>query len=256
MNRNNMPFIFAFLGIALTAGVAFAQPTLVDPFEVFEGSLDDPETEEIALHWDVTNLTNDTMNLMVTRSIVQLVSPYNLPYNPDNPGAYDRFCWGPLCYDYGTTSSFSTAGFMVQLAPNETDTTFIIDYYPAGVAGVTAFDYCFHPADDIAAGTCQQVIFCLDADNCALNMTETSVEASPVFPQPVTGISSFPYHLNGASSAMLTIHNASGQLIEQEKLRAQHGIVYIDAAQYTAGVYILTIAAPDGAFASERFLVR
>ena len=59
MNRNNMPYIFAFLGIALTAGVAFAQPTLVDPIEVFEGSLDDPDTEEIALHWDVTNLTND-----------------------------------------------------------------------------------------------------------------------------------------------------------------------------------------------------
>jgi len=91
-----MPYIFAFLGIALTAGVAFAQPTLVDPIEVFEGSLDNPDTEEIALHWDVTNLTNDTMHLMVTRSIVQLVSPYNLPYDEDNSGAYDRFCWG-LC---------------------------------------------------------------------------------------------------------------------------------------------------------------
>ena len=256
MNRKKIPYIFAFLGIALTAGVAFAQPTLVDPIEVFEGSLDNPDTEEIALHWDVTNLTNDTMHLMVTRSIVQLVSPYNLPYDEDNSGAYDRFCWGPLCYPYGTNSSFTTDAYLVHLPPNETDSTFIVDYYPAGVAGVTALDYCFHPVDDIDAGTCQQVLFCLDAANCALNIDEIRIESSPVFPQPVRGISSFPYHLNGASMATLRIHNASGQLMEQETLSAQHGIVYLDAAEYAPGMYILTVATPDGAKVSERFIVQ
>ena len=92
----------------LLAGTVIAQPTLVDPIEVFEGSLSDPENAEIAIHWDVTNLTEDTLQLKVTRNISQLVSPYNLPYDQDNEGAYDRFCWGPLCYPYGTFSSFDT----------------------------------------------------------------------------------------------------------------------------------------------------
>jgi hypothetical protein len=249
-------FFSVLLSAVMGPAVLWAQPTLVDPIEVFEGSLDDPANEEIALHWDVTNLTDDTLSLMVTRNIIQLVSPYNLPYNQDVPGAYDRFCWGPLCYDYGQYSSFTTEGYLVELLPNETDSTFIADYYPAGVAGVTALEYCFHPVEDVAAGTCQQVLYCLDAENCALNVNESTIESSPLFPQPVTGLSSFPYQLNGASRAELTIHNAAGQLVEQQTLRAQQGVVYIDAAAYPTGMYVLALTTPRGERVTEQFLVQ
>ena len=256
MISNKTPLMLALALQGLAASVLLAQPTLVDPIEIFEGSLDDPENNEIALHWDVTNLTDDTLNLMVTRNIVQLVSPYNLPYTDGEPGAYDRFCWGPLCYPFGTFSSFQTSGYLVELLPNETDTTFIADYYPAGVAGVTAFEYCFHPVGNVDAGTCQQVLFCLDAENCALDVHESALETTPIFPQPVTGISSFPYHLNGAAQAVLTIHNPSGQLVEQETLRAQHGIVYLDAADYSPGVYVLALTTEAGDRVVTQFLVR
>ncbi len=249
--------VFSILLCAVISPVVFlAQPTLVDAIEIFEGSLDDPNNEEIALHWDVANLTDDTLNLMVTRNIIQLVSPFNLPYDEGAPGAYDRFCWGPLCYPYGQFSSFSTAGYLVELHPNETDTTFIADYYPAGIAGVTAFEYCFHPVGDIPAGTCQQVLYCLDADNCALSVGESIINSSPIFPQPVTGLSSFPYQLNGSTRAELTIHNAGGQLIEQKTLRSQQGVVFIDAASYASGVYILSLMIPTGERVTEQFLVR
>ncbi|HBP45852.1 MAG TPA: hypothetical protein DD635_08095, partial [Flavobacteriales bacterium] len=73
------PVFSILLCAAMSPVVLWAQPTLVDPIEIFEGSLDDPNNEEIALHWDVANLTDDTLNLMVTRNIIQLVSPFNLP---------------------------------------------------------------------------------------------------------------------------------------------------------------------------------
>ena len=248
---------FSVLLCAMTGpAVLWAQPTLVDPIEVFEGSLDDPANEEIALHWDVTNLTDDTLSLMVTRNIIQLVSPYNLPYEQDAPGAYDRFCWGPLCYSPGQQSSLQTEGYLVELLPDETDTTFIADYYPAGVAGVTALEYCFHPVGDVAAGTCQQVIYCLDAENCALNVQESTIQTTPLFPQPVTGLSSFPYQLNGAARAEMTIHNAAGQLIEQQTLHAQQGIVYIDASAFPVGMYVLALTTPEGGRVTEQFLVQ
>ena len=50
-------FFSVLLSAVMGPAVLWAQPTLVDPIEVFEGSLDDPANEEIALHWDVTNLT-------------------------------------------------------------------------------------------------------------------------------------------------------------------------------------------------------
>jgi len=256
MIAKNTPFFVILLLQVMAIGSVLAQPTLVDPIEVFEGSLDDPENAEIALHWDVTNLTDDTLSLMVTRSIVQLVSPYNLPYTDGAPGAYDRFCWGPLCYDYGTTSSFATESFLVELLPNETDTTFIADYYPAGVAGVSAFNYCFHPVDNIEGGACQQVLYCLDAENCALNVAEAMIETSPVFPQPVSGISSFPYHLNGASQAWMTIHNVSGQVVEETLLRSQHGQVYLNADDYAPGTYILSLTTESGERVATTFMVQ
>ena len=208
--------------------VSWAQPTLVDPIEVFEGSLDDPENEEIALHWDVTNLTDDTLSLMVTRNIIQLVSPYNLPYDEDAAGAYDRFVGGLCAIPMVNSARFPQKGIWWNCFPMKPIPTFIADYYPAGV-GVTALEYCFHPVGDVAAGTCQQVLYCLDAENCAFNVQESTIETTPLFPQPVTGLSSFPYQLNGASRAEMTIHNAAGQLVEQQTLRAQQGIVYIDA---------------------------
>lgn len=242
--------------LALTSQ-GWAQPTLVDPIEVFEGSLDDPENNEIAIHWDVTNLTSDTLNLMVTRSIVQLVSPYNLPYNETAEGAYDRFCWGPLCYPFGTTSSFETAGFLVELLPEETDTTFIADYYPAGVAGVTAFNYCFHPAGNVDGGTCQMVLFCLDAENCALGILDSQqLQTESIFPQPITGISSFPYQLNGATSAQMRIVNVNGQLVEQTTLTNQQGVVYLNAQDYAPGIYVITLTTDEGLSVSDRFIVQ
>ena len=241
----------------LLAGTVIAQPTLVDPIEVFEGSLSDPENAEIAIHWDVTNLTEDTLQLKVTRNISQLVSPYNLPYDQDNEGAYDLFCWGPLCYPYGTFSSFDTDFYLVTLEPQQTDTTFIADYYQAGVAGVTAFEYCFHPVDDSDAGTCQMVLYCLDAENCALDVGEAdaSVKGEPIFPQPVTWVSSFPYHLNGATSAAMTIFDSSGREVEGAQLNAQHGVVYIDASGWESGVYIVTLQTDQGVGVSESFVV-
>ena len=72
----------------------------------------------------------------------------------------------------------------------------------------------------------------------------------------MTGLSSFPYQLNGASRAELTIHNAAGQLVEQQMLRAQQGVVYIDAAAYPAGIYVLALTTPQGERVTEKFLVQ
>ena len=257
MNELKSLFIAVSMNFCLLAGTAIAQPSLVDPIEVFEGSLSDPENAEIAIHWDVTNLTEDTLQLQVTRYISQLVSPYNLPYVEENEGAYDRFCWGPLCYPFGTFSSFDDDFYLVSLAPEETDSTFIADYYPAGVAGVTALEYCFHPVNDVDAGTCQMVLFCLDAENCALDVGEETpaVSGEAIFPQPVVGISSFPYHLNGANSATMSIFDSNGREVETAQLTSQHGVVYIDASLWESGFYILTLTTNEGTGISERFVV-
>ena len=39
----------------------------------------------------------------------------------------------------------------------------------------------------------------------------------------------------------MTIFDGSGRTIEEAQLSAQHGVVYIDAAEWDAGIYIITL---------------
>ncbi|MDA0302861.1 MAG: T9SS type A sorting domain-containing protein [Bacteroidetes bacterium] len=258
MKRIHM--IAALLGFVTLMGqqMVCGQATLIDPIEVFEGSLADPENDEIAVHWDVANLTDDTLKLMVTRSIVQAVDPYNVPYTEDDPGAYDRFCWGPLCYPFGAVSSNTNPNLLVTILPGGTDSTFVADYYPAGVAGVTALEYCFVPIADFNAAVCHTVLFCLDADNCALGTSDEDAEIAwgNISPQPVKGLSTLSYELKAGQSGQVSIFNASGQEVWTKSVRQSRGLLYIDGNDFAQGLYFLTLDVNNGRPQTQKFIVQ
>lgn len=53
----------------------------------------------------------------------------------------------------------------------------------------------------------------------------------------------------------MTIFDGNGRTIEEAQLSAQHGVVYIDAAEWDAGIYIITLQTREGEGISERFVV-
>ena len=151
----------------LLVGALSAQPTIIAPSDTIFAALDtlnELHSGEISLHWDVVNESNSEMTLMCTRNFIETVDPYNYPYVqslPESPveGAYEKFCWGPLCYNYGTDASSTNSSLLVNLPAGATDTTFIAYYYPNNVLGTTTIEYCFHPVDDVAAGSCHQITY-------------------------------------------------------------------------------------------------
>lgn len=244
----------AFLGQQLV----FGQATLIDPVEVFQGSLSDPENDEVSLHWDVTNLTDDTLELMVVRNIIQAVDVLNLPYVKGNPGAYDRFCWGPLCYPFGAFSSNSADNFLVTILPEGIDSSFVCDYYPVGIAGVTALEYCFTPATDLTAGVCHTVLFCLDAENCALGTSEEEAQINwgNIAPQPVQGLSTLSYELEAGQSGDVKIFNASGQEVWAKAVNSAFGLIYINGNDFSEGLYFLTLNVDGKGKKTQKFIVQ
>jgi subtilisin-like proprotein convertase family protein len=167
-----MKHILNMLSCCIILSVS-AQPTIVNYSDTIFAKLDtlnELHSGEISMHWALVNETNSAMTLMCTRSFINTVSPYNYPYVqslPENPveGAYEKFCWGPLCYNYGTDASSSTnASLLVNLQPGATDNTFIAYYYPHNVLGTTTLEYCFHPVGDIAAGSCKQITYVISDD--------------------------------------------------------------------------------------------
>jgi hypothetical protein len=165
-----MKNIFTILGCCFVMSV-IAQPEIVNYSDTIYVSLDTLNalhSGEISTHWDVANESTSEMTLMCTRHFIEIVDPYNYPYVqslPENPvfGAYEKFCWGIICYNYGTDASSTNPSLLVSIPPGATESTFIAYYNPDNVTGTTTIEYCFHPVDDIAVGSCSQITYVVSA---------------------------------------------------------------------------------------------
>lgn len=238
------------LAAACSSASLFAQPTLVDPVDAVTGSLSNPDDSEMQAHWDVTNGTDAPLALMVTRTIVQAVEPYNLPYTLNAPGAYDRFCWGPLCYNFGTAASNPSGSFLVVLQPGETNTSFISDYYPAGIAGVTALQYCFHPVGNVAAGACHTVLYCVDAAECAVGIAEP--EAPMLELSGGAGQLAARVRLPEGERGTLRVVALTGAVVRELPLNGG-GTVFLDAADWATGLYVVVVETASGLRAEAKW---
>ena len=134
-----------FVGLfGALAGGSWGQATLVDAPDTIYVALDTLSgSGAVEAHWTVANNTDSPLSLMVTRNFIDTVSPFNYPYQSGEPGAFERFCWGPTCFNYGTDSSPANAAFFVNLNSGLSDDSFRSDYYPNGVVGSTTLEYCF-----------------------------------------------------------------------------------------------------------------
>ncbi|MAU77006.1 MAG: hypothetical protein CL831_09115 [Crocinitomicaceae bacterium] len=161
-----MKYILNILCCCMILSVS-AQPTIFTASDTVFVKLDTLNalySGEISTPFDVVNETNSSMTLMCTRTFIDTVSPFNYPYVqslPDFPveGSHEKFCWGPICYNYGTDASSSNASLLVNIPTGVTDNTFIAYFYPHNVLGTTTLEYCFHPVGDISSGSCQQITY-------------------------------------------------------------------------------------------------
>jgi hypothetical protein len=197
--------------------------------------------------------------LMVTRTVIEAVEPYNCPYNPAGEGAYDRFCWGPLCYDYCSTSSNNSPQFLVEILPGDTNTSFISDYYHQGIPGKTELKYCFQPLSGVKDGVCHTVAFCVDQEGeCVVGTgqeLEHKAELGLVFPQPVSGLSSLRFDLGRAVHGTLVIRDLMGKTLREVPLTTAEGVVFIQGEDYANGVYFCTLEAYGKTIATRRFSI-
>ena len=150
--------IWAFIGCFASLS-AHAQVTIIDAADYVAVMAETPEANEVSVGWGVTNLGGQTQYLMVTRTIEESVEPWGCPYSGEALGAYERFCWGPICYPFCSTSSSNSQGNLIAIAAGDTNWTFVADYYPQNVIGSTEITYCLHPLNGVLNGVCHSVTF-------------------------------------------------------------------------------------------------
>ena len=249
----------------LLVGSLAAQPTIISHSDTIFAALDtlnELHSGEISSHWDVVNESNSEMTLMCTRNFIEVVDPYNYPYVqslPEEPveGAYEKFCWGPLCYNYGTDASSTNPSLLVNIQSGATESTFIAYYYPHNVLGTTTLEYCFHPVGDITAGSCHQITYVVTAtsaiENEPGNLDISSI--GTVYPNPIEGTGWLEYYIRTGDVCDLVFRDLTGKEIMRESGLVLSGKVAINSEGLTQGLCFCTLEINGIAVRTERFVV-
>ena len=246
-------------------GAIAAQPTIIAPSDTVFVALDTLNSlhaGEISLHWDVVNESNSEMILMCTRSFIDTVSPYNYPYIQSLPealveGAYERFCWGPTCYNYGADASSTNSSYLVNIQAGATESTFIPYYYPHNVLGTTTIEYCFHPVDDIDAGSCYQITYVSTATAAIKNDLDNLGFSSiaTVYPNPLEGTGWLEYDIRVGEVGDVVFRDLAGKEIMRESGLVLSGKIAINSDKLTQGLCFCTLEIDGFAVRTERLVV-
>lgn len=240
MNRTKTLRLLTAGLFTLIFGAASAQVTFVNAPDTVIGYLDVPEDDELSEHLDVQNTSEDTLVLMLTRLYVDTVSPYNYPYAFGAEGAYDRFCWGPLCYNFGSDNSSMSTNLLVTMAPGEVNSTLVVDYYYNNVPGMSTLRYCLHQVGvEPEAGSCHDVTFRVDQ-----NLSVPTPLPAPEL--TCTGINRWAYHLPFASRGTFSVYDLQGRLVWSQALASPMGTVELPATAWKSGQYILALEGTAG----------
>ena len=238
-------FIFSALSFTLFSMAQDLQ--IIDPVDVMEGSIIVPEDAELDVHWDVMNMTTDTLHMRAKRIQMQIV-----------PNSKNRFCWGPLCYDYPTNESSTNANLIVTMDPGATESTFHGYYEHQGYAGHSIIKYCFFDHFNPDIEVCQTVNFCVD-DECIIDGVSEIImdgELGDIGPNPLTGLGTFSYSFNVLpTDAKVVIYNLVGKQVKSMKLDSKNGIVFLNGQEFQGGVYFYTLEAAGKVFATKKLVI-
>jgi hypothetical protein len=248
--------LFLSLFAAAVTTASAQSLTLADTVTEVSGVSTNQADDELDAHWGVTNSSSSEINVRVYREVFEHPTPWNNPYTFGADGFIERFCWGPICYGYGTAQSGTNASLIVTMQPGETNESFHGYYEHHGVPGAARIRYCFFDNDNPANETCQEVIFCIDAA-CTVGVDEKpEFSLGDIAPNPIQGVASFSYSFpNNAQGRQVVVYNMVGAKVKEIALNNPSGLVFINADEFGAGVYFYTLVDNSGVHATRKFVV-
>ena len=241
-----MKKILLVASILTASVVTYSQLELNGTTDIITGQLTVAEDSELDVAWDVINAGSTTLTLRAYRNVMQEVS-----------GSSNHFCWGILCYGSSTDTSSANANLMVTMAPNHVESTFHGFYFHYGTAGHTMIEYCFFDNNDPEIKVCHVVNYCID-DACIIGVNESEFEVTlgQVSPNPVSSRGIIEYSLSSLpENARVVIHNLIGDVVKEIKLDNKNGVIFIDAADFNAGVYFYTLEGNGTVFATKKLVI-
>ena len=205
----------------------------------------DMDSEQTEFAVDVTNVGVTTVTIRVSSIVQSIVS-----------GSEYRFCWGPQCYDFTDTdfTSPDNPDLIVGVQSGSTNSTFYSDFKHNDQEGTSVIDYCWWDSDDPSDESCYTLNWV--AGPVSVQEIDLDASISQVSPNPVTGLSSLSYNIEGAyNRASIEIFNLVGELVVDRQLSNPLGIVMINAEDFEDGIYLIRISADGHTFETKKMVI-
>lgn len=247
--------VILFSAVCCFVGGTQAQLSVVDAPDTVAVFLDElGQSGVVAAYWGVQNNGDQLQNLMVSRSLLDTVSPFNYPYASGASGSYERFCWGTFCYNFGSDNSALSESYLVALEPGEVDSSFVADFYPNGIVGNTTLEYCFHEADNIPAGVCHQVTFVVEA---SVGIEEIDInEPSLVSISPNPATSSATIKVKNAEGGVIQFRNLVGQTVKSVQIASGVSEQFLSLDNLAAGIWLVSYTVDGMTVSTKRLVIR
>ena len=231
----------SLVALSLVQFSADAQVELLNASDTIEVYLDELQLSELdhaKVSWGVKNEGSEPVSLMVTRHLLDTVSPFNYPFDWSNGGSYERFCWGEHCYIFGSDNSAPSESFLVTIDAGQTNLSFQSDFYPAGILGTSTLEYCFHGVSVLDEEVCHQLTFVVDASAGAVLPGGGSSQNMTLTPNPAS--SHVNIALDGLESGVLEFRNLVGQIFKTVPIQPGDNSKFIPLDDLPSGIWLVS----------------
>lgn len=199
------------------------------------------QEQDLEWHCVITNVGNDTVDLRVHREIIY-----------SDSGHQNYFCIGAACYPSFVDTSQLV--HIVEMAPQQTDSTFRAHLKPKEVEGITEIKYCLWDNDNPADSLCFTVTF--DIDPVGLGEHAGKATLNAPYPNPSSHNVTVDYDIsNAVARREIALTDLSGRVLSSERLEAANGTHQLDVSDLPQGIYLLQIVLDGEAVTTKKITV-
>ena len=152
-------------------------------------------------------------------------------------------------------SSSSNPSLLVEIAPGETNETFIAYFYPNNVIGTTTIEYCFHPVDDLSGGNCGQITYVVSATAALDVIQPVELTISSVYPNPLIDEGNIDFSIPQGSTGSIIIRDVTGKVVSESNGLVMNGSVQLKSSDFMSGIFFSTLVVDNRSYSTKRFVV-
>ena len=200
-----------------------------------------PSDNELVAYAHVKNVSNRTINVMVSSTLTQTVS-----------GMTYALCWG-ACLMASTENQISMEA--IPMTSNEVNADgFSGHNYPNNVSGVSKVIYTFYDADNVDDKVTVEVTF--DVTGVGINNINRNMSISAAYPNPANSETSFNYKIPASATAHITVYNALGVMVKKIQLSALSEQVKLNTTNLASGIYFYSFVVNGNIVKTSKLIIR